>query len=232
VIELTLEAQWRTARSVFEHGAIAAGALSGCLHAIRKDFDIVGTVVIALTAGLGGGLLRDMLVANGPALALRHPTLLLAAVLASGAGILLGSRTRHLSGFLWTLDALSIGLFTVVWDFRIARVKSINASGHKFGLTPLGCGWCVWRETFDLPKELIFSVDYLGGNMPTFALNFSRPGGRIIVQYYNFVRLGKEGYRKVHQTCAETNAPTPIAVVCDGACRSAPVCRRAQACNV
>ena len=78
-------------------------------------------------------------------------------------------------------------------------VKSINASGHKFGLAPLGVGWIVWRDTSDLPEKLIFNVNYLGGNMPTFALNFSRPGGQIVAQYYNFLRLGKEGYRKVHQ---------------------------------
>ena len=70
----------------------------------------------------------------------------------------------------------------LVWDFRIPRVRSINASGHKYGLAPLGVGWVVWRERVDLPEELIFYVNYLGGNMPTFALNFSRPGGQIISQ--------------------------------------------------
>jgi glutamate/tyrosine decarboxylase-like PLP-dependent enzyme len=64
------------------------------------------------------------------------------------------------------------------------------ASGHKYGLAPLGCGWGIWREAHDLPEELIFKVKHLGGNMPTFALNFSRPGGQIAAQYYNFVRLG------------------------------------------
>jgi glutamate decarboxylase len=90
------------------------------------------------------------------------------------------------------------------WDFRIPRVKSINTSGHKFGLAPLGCGWVVWREAKDLPEDLIFNVNYLGGNMPTFALNFSRPGGQIICQYYNFLRLGKEGYRKIQTACYDT----------------------------
>jgi glutamate decarboxylase len=90
------------------------------------------------------------------------------------------------------------------WDFQIERVKSINASGHKFGLAPLGVGWIIWRTREDLPEELIFSVDYLGGNMPTFALNFSRPGGEIIAQYYNFLRLGRRGYARIHQACAET----------------------------
>src|ERR1700678_1683802 len=87
----------------------------------------------------------------------------------------------------------------LLWDFRLPRVKSINASGHKFGLAPLGVGWALWREKEDLPQELIFEVNYLGGNMPTFALNFSRPGGQVIAQYYNFLRLGREGYRKIHQ---------------------------------
>ncbi len=92
----------------------------------------------------------------------------------------------------------------IAWDFRIPRVKSINASGHKFGLAPLGTGWCIFRDAADLPEDLIFWVNYLGGNMPTFALSFSRPGGQIVAQYYNFLRLGKEGYRKIHMSCYET----------------------------
>src|SRR4029453_12577221 len=87
----------------------------------------------------------------------------------------------------------------LVWDFRLPRVKSINASGHKYGLAPLGVGWAIWRDASDLPSELIFNVNYLGGNMPTFALNFSRPGGQIVAQYYNFLRLGRDGYRKIHE---------------------------------
>ena len=90
------------------------------------------------------------------------------------------------------------------WDFRLPRVKSINTSGHKFGLAPLGVGWVIWRDAKDLPDDLIFSVNYLGGDMDCFALNFSRPGGQIVAQYYNFLRLGKEGYRKIHQSCYDT----------------------------
>ena len=90
------------------------------------------------------------------------------------------------------------------WDFRLPRVKSINTSGHKFGLSPLGVGWVVWRDAEDLPEDLIFYVNYLGGNMPTFALNFSRPGGQIVAQYYNFLRLGKDGYRKIQTACYDT----------------------------
>ena len=108
------------------------------------------------------------------------------------------------------IDAASGGFIApfydpdLVWDFRIKRVKSINSSGHKFGLSPLGVGWIIWRDKEDLPEDLIFMVNYLGDNIPTFALNFSRPGGQIIAQYYNFLRLGKEGYRKIHTACYET----------------------------
>ncbi len=94
----------------------------------------------------------------------------------------------------------------LVWDFRLERVKSINASGHKMGLAPLGCGWAVWRERSDLPEEMIFNVNYLGGEMPTFNLNFSRPGGQVVTQYYDFIRLGHNGYRRVHGATYETCA--------------------------
>ncbi|MCP5167885.1 MAG: glutamate decarboxylase [Pseudomonadales bacterium] len=90
------------------------------------------------------------------------------------------------------------------WDFRLPRVRSINASGHKFGLSPLGVGWVLWREQADLPEELIFWVNYLGGNMRDIALNFSRPGGQVACQYYNFLRLGVEGYSKIHGACYDT----------------------------
>ncbi|WP_330251978.1 glutamate decarboxylase [Nocardia sp. NBC_00565] len=85
----------------------------------------------------------------------------------------------------------------LIWDFRLPRVKSINASGHKTGLAPLGSGWALWREAADLPDELVFNVDYLGGSMATFNLNFSRPGGQVITQYYDFIRLGRTGYTRV-----------------------------------
>jgi glutamate decarboxylase len=91
----------------------------------------------------------------------------------------------------------------LLWDFRLPRVKSINTSGHKYGLSPLGVGWVVWREKSDLPKDLIFNVNYLGGNMPTFALNFSRPGGQIVAQYYNLIRYGREGYARIQSACLE-----------------------------
>jgi glutamate decarboxylase len=87
----------------------------------------------------------------------------------------------------------------LIWDFRLPRVASINTSGHKYGLVYPGVGWVLWRDTAALPRELIFNVNYLGGEMPTFALNFSRPGAEVAAQYYNFFRLGRSGYRVVQQ---------------------------------
>ncbi len=89
------------------------------------------------------------------------------------------------------------------WDFRLPRVASINASGHKYGLVYPGVGWIVWRDADALPEDLIFWVNYLGDNMPTFALNFSRPGAQVVAQYYNFLRLGFEGYRAVQGYCRD-----------------------------
>jgi glutamate decarboxylase len=88
----------------------------------------------------------------------------------------------------------------LVWDFRLPRVSSINTSGHKYGLVYPGVGWALWRTADDLPEELVFRVNYLGGDMPTFALNFSRPGAQVVAQYYTFLRLGREGYRAVQQS--------------------------------
>jgi glutamate decarboxylase len=90
-----------------------------------------------------------------------------------------------------------------VWDFRVPRVASINASGHKYGLVYPGVGWIIWRDEDHLPEDLIFKVNYLGGEMPTFALNFSRPGAQVAAQYYNFLRLGHDGYRRVQQACQD-----------------------------
>ena len=85
------------------------------------------------------------------------------------------------------------------WDFRVGRVASINTSGHKYGLVYPGLGWIVWRDKDRVPAELIFDVSYLGGDMPTLALNFSRPGAQVLLQYYMFLRLGYDGYRTVQQ---------------------------------
>jgi glutamate decarboxylase len=90
------------------------------------------------------------------------------------------------------------------WDFRLPRVASINVSGHKYGLTYPGIGFVVWRSSDWLPEELVFRVNYLGGDMPTFTLNFSRPGNQVVGQYYNFLRLGRAGYAQVMETLSNT----------------------------
>ena len=90
------------------------------------------------------------------------------------------------------------------WDFRLPRVASINVSGHKYGLVYPGIGWVLWRDKAALPEELIFHVNYLGGDLPTFTLNFSRPASPIIAQYYNFLRLGREGYTRIMQNLQAT----------------------------
>jgi glutamate decarboxylase len=110
------------------------------------------------------------------------------------------------------------------WDFRLQRVASINTSGHKYGLVYPGVGWIIWRDAAALPEDLIFKVNYLGGEMPTFALNFSRPGAQVAAQYYNFLRLGFDGYRQVQQACqdvarylaAEIAAIGPFELLSDG----------------
>jgi glutamate decarboxylase len=91
----------------------------------------------------------------------------------------------------------------LVWDFRLDRVVSIQSSGHKFGLVYPGVGWVLWRAAEFLPEELVFHVNYLGGDMPTFALNFSRPGAQVVLQYFQFLRLGREGFRLVQQSCQD-----------------------------
>src|SRR6187431_426855 len=85
------------------------------------------------------------------------------------------------------------------WDFRVERVASISTSAHKYGLVYPGLGWVVWRTVADLPADLVFDVTYLGGHMPSFALNFSRPGAQVLLQYYLFLRLGWDGYYKVQK---------------------------------
>jgi glutamate decarboxylase len=87
----------------------------------------------------------------------------------------------------------------LVWDFRIERVQSINASGHKYGLVYPGVGWILWRSEEARPEDLVFRVDYLGGDHPTMSLNFTKPGSGVVAQYYQFVRLGYDGFKRVHQ---------------------------------
>jgi glutamate decarboxylase len=83
------------------------------------------------------------------------------------------------------------------WDFRRAQVRSINVSNHKFGLVYPGLGTVVFRHKEDLPEELVFDITYLGGEMPNYSLNFSRSATPVLLQYYNFLRLGREGYARV-----------------------------------
>ncbi|HYZ68764.1 MAG TPA: glutamate decarboxylase, partial [Mycobacterium sp.] len=92
----------------------------------------------------------------------------------------------------------------IEWDFRLPRVASINVSGHKYGLTYPGIGFVVWRNVDCLPEDLVFRVNYLGGDMPTFTLNFSRPGNQVIGQYYNFLRMGRAGYTQVMSCLSQT----------------------------
>ncbi len=101
------------------------------------------------------------------------------------------------------IDAASGGFLTpfcepeLEWDFRLARVRSINVSNHKFGLVYPGMGTVVFREQDDLPQELVFHINYLGGDMPNYSLNFSRPSNSVILQYFTFLRLGREGYSEI-----------------------------------
>ncbi|THG18309.1 hypothetical protein TEA_021610 [Camellia sinensis var. sinensis] len=89
------------------------------------------------------------------------------------------------------------------WDFRLPLVKSINVSGHKYGLVYAGIGWVIWRTKQDLPDELIFHINYLGADQPTFTLNFSKGSSQIIAQYYQLIRLGFEGYQNVMENCRQ-----------------------------
>lgn len=107
------------------------------------------------------------------------------------------------------VDAASAGFILpfvqpeLEWDFRLPQVRSINVSGHKFGLVYPGLGWLIFKNQRDLPEDLIFSVNYLGATMPTYTLNFSRGSDMILAQYYNLLRLGYEGYQNVMNNCLE-----------------------------
>jgi len=86
------------------------------------------------------------------------------------------------------------------WDFRLPRVKSINVSGHKYGLVYPGVGWLIFRDKSDLPEDLVFTVNYLGGEEHTYTLNFSKSASQVLAQYYNFIRLGFNGYKRIMET--------------------------------
>ena len=89
------------------------------------------------------------------------------------------------------------------WDFRLEQVRSINVSGHKYGLVYPGIGWLVFKDKTDIPQELVFDINYLGGSMPNYSLNFSKGSSTIIAQYYNFIRLGYRGYQKIMNNISE-----------------------------
>ena len=98
---------------------------------------------------------------------------------------------------------LAVPLPDSEWDFRLEQVRSINASGHKFGLVYPGIGWLIFREKSDLAEELVFSENYLGKTDATFTLNFSTGSAMVLAQYYNFVRFGKAGYRRIMEIMQE-----------------------------
>ncbi|RLN69381.1 hypothetical protein BBP00_00000374 [Phytophthora kernoviae] len=102
------------------------------------------------------------------------------------------------------------------WDFRLPNVKSINVSGHKFGLVYAGMGWALWREPEDLPDDLVFHVNYLGGDQSSFTLNFSKGAGNVVAQYYNMLRFGFEGYRRIMEASMENAALLRGALVATG----------------
>lgn len=107
------------------------------------------------------------------------------------------------------IDAASGGFlapFTrpeLAWDFRLPSVRSINVSNHKFGGVYPGMGTVVFRDRSDLPEELVFHIDYLGGDMPNYSLNFSRPSTSVLLQYYTFLRLGHRGYERIAHAMRE-----------------------------
>lgn len=107
------------------------------------------------------------------------------------------------------VDAASGGMVApflqpeLVWDFRLDRVRSINTSGHKYGLVYPGVGWILWRDAKQVPGDLVFHVDYLGGDTSTLGLNFSRSGAPVLLQYHVFLRLGRDGFERVQRTCQD-----------------------------
>ena len=114
------------------------------------------------------------------------------------------------------------------WDFRLEQVKSINASGHKFGLVFPGIGWLVFRDKDCLPEDLVFYEDYLGKRDATFTLNFSTGSAMVLAQYYNFIRFGRSGYEymmKVMQTNREALGSGSRTSACSRRSGKASSCR-------
>jgi glutamate decarboxylase len=117
--------------------------------------------------------------------------------------LLAETRTRRGWPIPLHIDAASGGFIIpfsqpdFAWDFRLSEVRSINVSNHKFGLVYPGMGTVIFRDRSDLPAELVFHINYLGGNMPNYSLNFSRPSNSVVLQYFNFLRLGRTGYERI-----------------------------------
>jgi glutamate decarboxylase len=140
------------------------------------------------------------------------------------------------------VDAASGGFITPFaepqekWDFRLPSVRSINVSNHKFGLVYPGMGTVLFRERADVPDELVFQINYLGGNMPNYSLNFSRPSSQVVLQYYNFVRLGHGGYERImrnvlanaHALARRAGASDALELINDGSTFPVVVARAAD----
>ncbi|HEY8945334.1 MAG TPA: TRIC cation channel family protein [Polyangiaceae bacterium] len=170
--------QWRTARVVIEYSAATAGALSGCLHAIRRGFDPVGTFVIAIVSGLGGGMFRDVLLGDGPVLALQHPMLLVAALGACVFGVSLRTRARVMQPVLWLVDALSIGLFTVAGIQRGEEAR-LGAPSALFLGVLTGTGGGLIRDVLchEVPRVLVPGVPYATASLLGGLVYFSSSRG-------------------------------------------------------
>lgn len=134
------EADWRATRVIIEHLAVTSGALSGSLHAIRREFDLAGVTVIGLATGLGGGLLRDIMIAHGPVLALQRPSLLMTALLTCLVGMILGHRAHRLRPALWFVEAASLGLFTTTGVQRAEEVGLSMVPAIFLGVVTGTCG--------------------------------------------------------------------------------------------
>ncbi len=205
------EAKRRAAGRPTERPNLITGPVQVCWHKFARYFDVELREIpmapgrLGMTADEVAARIDENTIGVVPTLGVTF-TGLYEPVAAIAAGLDAIERERGLDVPIH-VDAASGGFLApfaepgLQWDFRLPRVLSINASGHKFGLAPLGVGWVMWRDKASLPDELVFWVNYLGGNMPDFALNFSRPGGQVIAQYYLLMRLGREGYRAVQRSC-------------------------------
>lgn len=122
----------------------------------------------------------------------------------------------HVDGASGAFIAMFNDDINIKWDFRLEQVKSINTSGHKYGLVYPGLGWLLFKDAASVPKDLIFDVNYLGGHMPTYTLNFSRGSSMVVAQYYNFIRLGKNGYKRIIQNMLEVSDMVAKGLVASG----------------